>query len=52
MGIVVIALYTAILTWVLLKVTSMVTSGLRVTDDAEREGLDLVSHEERGYDIK
>ena len=36
----------------LLKVTSMVTSGLRVTDDAEREGLDLVSHEERGYDIK
>ena len=51
LGIVVIASYTAILTWVLLKITSRITKGLRVTDDAEREGLDLVSHEERGYDI-
>jgi Amt family ammonium transporter len=52
LGMVVIASYTAILTWVLLKITSRITKGLRVTDDAEREGLDLVSHEERGYDIK
>jgi Amt family ammonium transporter len=52
LGIVVIALYTAILTWILLKVTALITGGLRVSDDAEREGLDLVSHEERGYDIK
>ncbi|MCB1657604.1 MAG: ammonium transporter [Pseudomonadales bacterium] len=52
MGIVVIGLYTAVLTWVLLKVTALLTSGLRVSADAEREGLDLVAHEERGYDIK
>ena len=52
LGIVVITLYTAALTWILLKVTALITGGLRVSEDAEREGLDLVSHEERGYDIK
>jgi Amt family ammonium transporter len=51
MGIVVIATYTAVLTWVLLKVTALLTKGLRVSDDEEREGLDLVSHDERGYDL-
>jgi Amt family ammonium transporter len=51
-GIIVIGLYTAALTWGLLKVTSLLTSGLRVSDDEEREGLDLVHHEERGYDLK
>jgi Amt family ammonium transporter len=51
MGIVVIASYTAVLTWVLLKVTALLTKGLRVSDDEEREGLDLVSHDERGYDL-
>ncbi len=51
-GIIVIALYTATLTWVLLRVTSLLTKGLRVSDDEEREGLDLVHHEERGYDLK
>jgi len=51
LGIVVIATYTAILTWLLLKLTSLLTKGLRVSDDDEREGLDLVSHDERGYDL-
>ena len=51
-GIIVIGLYTAVLTWVLLKITSVLTGGLRVSEDEEREGLDLVAHEERGYDIK
>ena len=51
-GILVIGLYTAALTWVLLKVTALLTSGLRVTEDEEREGLDLVLHEEKGYDLK
>lgn len=51
MGIIVIASYTAVLTWVLLKVTALLTKGLRVSDDEEREGLDLVSHDERGYDL-
>ncbi|PTQ91089.1 ammonium transporter [Agitococcus lubricus] len=51
-GILVIGLYTALATWVLLKLTAIMTKGLRVTDDEEREGLDLVLHEERGYDLK
>jgi Amt family ammonium transporter len=51
LGIVVIATYTAVLTWLLLKLTSLLTKGLRVSDDEEREGLDLVSHDERGYDL-
>ena len=40
--------YTAIATWVILKVTGMLV-GNRVSDEEETEGLDLVSHNERGY---
>jgi Amt family ammonium transporter len=38
------------MTWLLLKVTS-VFCALRVTAEEENEGLDLVLHEERGYNI-
>ncbi len=37
-------------TFVLLKVVNAIVP-LRVTDEQETEGLDLVLHEERGYDI-
>jgi Amt family ammonium transporter len=42
--------YTALVTWVLLK---LVDSMLRLRIDAEEEtnGLDLVAHNERGYDL-
>jgi len=43
--------FTVVMTWVILKVVSVVTSGLRVEPDQEQEGLDIVLHEERGYDI-
>ena len=42
--------YTAVLTWVILKVVDMVT-GNRVSEDEETEGLDVTQHEERGYDL-
>ncbi len=42
--------YTLVATFVLLKLTNMVTP-LRVSEDDETEGLDLVLHNERGYDI-
>ena len=42
--------YTMVATFVLLKLTSMVTP-LRVSEDDETEGLDLVLHNERGYDL-
>jgi Amt family ammonium transporter len=51
LGILVTAAYTAVLTWGLLKLTAVLTGGLRVTEDQEREGLDLVLHDERGYDL-
>jgi len=38
------------MTWLLLKVTGALTP-LRVTAEQENEGLDLVCHEERGYNI-
>ena len=42
--------YTAVLTWVILKIVDVVT-GNRVTEDEETEGLDLTQHDERGYDL-
>ncbi len=43
--------YTAVVTYVLFKVISVICGGLRVTEDEEAEGLDIISHEERGYDL-
>ncbi len=42
--------YTAVMTYIVLKVVDMFVS-LRVARDEETEGLDLVSHDERGYDF-
>ncbi len=42
--------YTAVMTYLILKVVSMFVS-LRVDREEETEGLDLVSHDERGYDF-
>ena len=49
-GIVATLAYTAVLTFVILKVVDALT-GLRVDSDEETEGLDLVLHDERGYDL-
>ena len=50
-GIAATIVFTAVMTWVLLKVTSLLTSGLRVTEEQEIQGLDIHMHEERGYDL-
>ena len=42
--------YTAIGTFIILKIVDAVT-GNRVTEEQETEGLDLVMHNERGYDL-
>src|SRR5262249_43244826 len=42
--------YTAIATFVILKIVAVVTV-LRVSPEEETEGLDLVLHNERGYDL-
>lgn len=52
LGVTVAVVYTAIATWLLLKVTGVLTGGLRVSAEEETEGLDLVLHDEKGYDIR
>ncbi|MGJ8670895.1 MAG: ammonium transporter [Oceanococcus sp.] len=42
--------YTAIATYIILKAVGLVTD-LRADEDAERKGLDLTEHEERGYSL-
>ena len=42
--------YTAVATYIILKIVDMIT-GLRVSAEEEQQGLDIVSHEERGYDL-
>jgi Amt family ammonium transporter len=49
-GIVAVGLWSAILTWVLLKLVDAV-SGMRVTGEEETEGLDTVLHNEKGYNL-
>ena len=49
-GVVSTLVYTAVVTFVILKVVDMVI-GLRVDSDEETQGLDLVLHDERGYDL-
>ncbi len=49
-GVVATFFYTAVVTWVILKLVDVVV-GLRVNDEEETQGLDLVLHDERGYDL-
>lgn len=51
LGVIVTFVYTAVVTYVLLKVTSILTAGLRVTKEEETVGLDLSLHEEDGYKL-
>ena len=43
--------YTAVVSLVLLKLVDMLTKGIRVTAEHEQQGLDISSHEERGYNL-
>jgi Amt family ammonium transporter len=42
--------YTALVSWVLLRVVNAMVT-LRVDQDDETAGLDIVLHDERGYDL-
>ena len=50
LGVVATFVYTALMTWGLLKLISLFAP-LRVTADEETQGLDIALHEERGYDL-
>ena len=49
-GVVVTFLFALVGSWIVLKLVDQVI-GLRVDDDEETEGLDLILHDERGYDL-
>ncbi|MCB1852603.1 MAG: ammonium transporter [Gammaproteobacteria bacterium] len=50
-GVIGVVVFTAVVTWGILKLVEMLTKGLRVSDEHETEGLDHVSHEETGYNL-
>lgn len=49
-GVIATLVYTAVATFVILKLVSLVAP-LRVDSDQETRGLDVTEHEERGYDL-
>lgn len=48
-GVTSVIVYTAIVTFIVLKLTGLLTGGIRVDEEGEIQGLDIVTHEERGY---
>ena len=49
-GIIATATYTAVITYILLKLVDKMLV-LRIDDESDVRGLDLVEHDERGYDL-
>ena len=49
-GVAATIVYCGVLTWVILKVVDLIV-GLRVSGDEETEGLDIVLHDETGYNL-
>ena len=50
-GILATGIYTAVLTYVILKVVGALTSGLRLSDEQEQMGCDITDHDEKGYSM-
>ena len=48
-GVAATVVYTAIVTFIVFKVTGLLVGGLRVDEEAETQGLDVSTHDERGY---
>ncbi|MEJ2213558.1 MAG: ammonium transporter [Gammaproteobacteria bacterium] len=49
-GVVVTIVFTVVMTWIILKIVQVFVP-LRVEEEEEIEGLDVVLHDERGYDL-
>lgn len=49
-GVIATVVFTAVVTWLILKIVTVFVP-LRVDDEQEIEGLDVVLHDERGYDL-
>lgn len=44
-------IYTAVVSYLLFKLVAVMTNGLRVSEEDETTGLDLVEHDESGYNL-
>jgi len=44
-------IYTAVVTYIILKLVGLMTGGLRVDEEQEINGLDQSAHEESGYHL-
>jgi Amt family ammonium transporter len=49
-GVLAVFIYTGLLTFIILKVVGAFGAA-RVTEEDELDGLDIISHNERGYDL-
>jgi len=49
-GVISTIIYTGVATFIILKIVEPIT-GLRVSDEEEQQGIDISSHEEKGYDL-
>ena len=49
-GVVAVAIWSGVLTWILIKITDAVV-GMRMQPEEETEGLDTVLHNEKGYNL-
>lgn len=50
-GVIATIAYTAFATFVIFKVIGLLTGGIRVDEEDESQGLDIVAHNEKGYDL-
>ena len=51
LGVIVVLVYTGTLTFIIVKVVSFATNGLRVDDEDELKGLDIAIHTEKGFEL-
>ena len=50
-GVIAAVAYTALATYVIFKVIALIVGGIRIDEEGEAQGLDIVSHNEKGYDL-
>ena len=48
-GVLITIVWSGVVAWISYKVAGLLTGGLRVSEEAEREGLDITSHGEAAY---
>ncbi len=50
-SVIVTIIFTAVMTAIVLKISSLITGGARVSEEAEIEGLDATEHGEKGFNL-